>query len=442
MPSANASSHHPLTPPTLAGFVDRHHFLSQLAELARACTRQPLAILWMTPGRSQAPDRKLQPAFPEALLALIAQSLRQQSGEDALWCRMSADEFVCLSCELDFDHTHPLASRLLCELQMPVGLDDQQFQPAACLGIAFLDTGENPYACLERAEQAMHTARRSVTHRIVVSGSEPLPGRMGVHLERHELALESRLYQTIEQGGLSLDYQPCVDTTGRPVSVEALLRFDSAGLATGNVIPIAEKTGLIVRLGEWAMLEAARMARRLESGGAPLPVSVNISPAQLSAPRFPQMLQAALVCANISPQQLELELSESLLLDHSRTVQSNLRAMQEAGFNFVIDDFGGRHSCLVSLKNLTASRIKLDRKFIAALPYDRRALSVVTALAQLAGEFGMQVVAKGVETRAQLDALHRSGIYVTQGYLHAPPMAQDGLQAWLQQRGNSHEQDR
>lgn len=422
--------------PPLAGFADRNHCLSRLADLARTSTRHPLVILWIAPHLASRADRQ-RPALPEAALERLARRLPAETSEDALWCRMSASEFVCLLSDHDFDHAQRLADRLLSALQLPLLLDDQPLQPAASIGVAFLDAGESPYACLGRADQAMQAARRCGENRLIVSGAEPLPGRMGVHLAGHELELENRLYRAIEQGGLSLHYQPCVDAAGRAVSVEALLRCDAPHLATADAIPIAEKTGLIVRLGEWALLEAARAARRLASGGTPLPVSVNVSRGQLGSPRFPRTLHAALLCAGLAPALLELELAEALLQDHGRTVQSNLRALQQDGVQLVMDDFGSTHSCLASLKNTAPARIKLDRKFVAALPYDRRAFSVLTALARLAAEFGIEIVAKGVETTEQLDALHQAGIYRTQGFLHAPPMAEDALRAWLTTGGRT-----
>ncbi|MDD2721548.1 MAG: GGDEF domain-containing phosphodiesterase [Gallionella sp.] len=432
-PANNRSNHQDIAAP-IAGFVDRNHCLSQLADLASASTYHPLAICWIVPDIVQPPEQNRKKSLSEAFLTLTAQRLHRQTGAGALWCRMSPDEFVCVLTNHDFDRTNQLATKLLNELQACLTPADQPLQGATSMGIAFLDSNENPYACLERAHQAMNTARRSGGNRIVVSGSEPLPGRTGVQLARHELVLENRLYRTIDEGRLTLHYQPCMDVNGCPVSIEALLRCEASGLSTADAIPIAEKTGLIVRLGEWSMLEAARMARRLSADNLSMPVSINISRAQLTAPRFSQMLHAALLCADASPQQFELELSESLLQDHSRTVQSNLRTVQAAGFNFVIDDFGSTHSCLANLKNITTTKIKLDRKFTAALPYDQRSLSVVTAMARLAAEFGTQIVAKGVETTTQLDALHQAGIYVTQGYLHAAPMPENELRTWLKIR--------
>lgn len=403
-----------------------------LADYARKGGNHPLAILWVRTDIAQPADHPQQ--NQQALPDLIGQCLPQQTGDHAQWCRMAPDEFVCLLHDHDFDRVNQLAATLLAQLREPLMPDDYPHRTGTSIGIALMDMNETAYACLERAEQAMHSARRGGGSRIVISGTEPVPGRMGIPLARHELELEHRLHQVLDRGGLSLDYQPCVDIHGNVLSVEALLRCAEPETAIGDTLPIAEKTGLIVRLGEWSLLEGARMARRLANNGMALPVSINVSRAQFAAPNFSRTLHAALMCANINPALFELELNESLLFDHSRTVQANLRAVQEAGIRMVIDDFGGQ-ACLTNLKNLSSNKIKLDRKFVASLPYDRRALSVLAAIARLGAEFGMQVVAKGVENTAQLDSLHQVGIYVTQGYLHAHPMPEAELKAWLKKQG-------
>ena len=197
---------------------------------------------------------------------------------------------------------------------------------------------------------------------------------------------------------------------------------------------MAEKTGLIIRLGEWSLLAGARQASHLAAAGHRTKVAINVSRAQLASPKFAQALHAALLCADVSPELIELELTESLFMDISETVQANLHAARKAGVGLAIDDFGTGYSCLANLKDIPATKLKLDRAFVVVLPHDRRAFAVVKAMAQLGRELGMTVVAEGVEDPAQIEALREAGADAIQGFVHARAMPEETLLQWLQQR--------
>jgi EAL domain-containing protein (putative c-di-GMP-specific phosphodiesterase class I) len=282
----------------------------------------------------------------------------------------------------------------------------------------------------------MSTAKRAGGGRVVISGDEPVPGRLGILLAREELELENKLHIALESGGLNLHYQPIVSFDGRIETVEALMRCttDGCNISPAKFIPIAEKTGLISRLGDWSLLAGAQFAHRLDNAGLRTKVAINVSRAQLASPNFAKALHAALLCANVMPELIELELTESLFMDISETVQANLRAARDAGLGLAIDDFGTGYSCLANLKDIPATKIKLDRAFVIVLPHDRRAFAVVKALTQLGSELGMTVVAEGVEEQSQLDSLREAGVHAIQGYIHARPMPEEALLQWLQLR--------
>jgi EAL domain-containing protein (putative c-di-GMP-specific phosphodiesterase class I) len=209
---------------------------------------------------------------------------------------------------------------------------------------------------------------------------------------------------------------------------------DGQAFPPAAFIPVAEKTGLIIRLGEWCLSQGALFARRLEEAGFPLKVAVNISRAQLLSPHFSQALSSALIYAKVPAERLELELTESLFMDMSSTVQNNLCDVRAAGVSLAIDDFGTGYSCLANLKDIHASKLKLDRAFAAALPEDKRAYAIVKAMTRLGQELGMTVVAEGVETEAQMDALRRAHVDAAQGHLYASAMSDDTLLEWLRSR--------
>jgi EAL domain-containing protein (putative c-di-GMP-specific phosphodiesterase class I) len=364
--------------------------------------------------------------------------LRNKTGGRAEWCRMAGDEFVCIVPNSDLDHARQLAFELLRAIEAPLPFGDMLLRPSASIGIAILEIKEDPFSCLERADRAMSTAKRAGGGRVVISGDEPVPGRLGILLAREELELENKLHIALESGGLNLHYQPIVGFDGRIETVEALMRCttDGCNISPAKFIPIAEKTGLITRLGDWSLLAGAIFATRLDAAGQQIKVAINVSRAQLASPNFAKALHAALLCAKVKPERIELELTESLFMDISETVQANLRAARDAGLGLAIDDFGTGYSCLANLKDIPATKIKLDRAFVIVLPHDRRAFAVVKALTQLGSELGMTVVAEGVEEQQQLDSLREAGVHAIQGYIHAHPMPEEALLQWLKLRGS------
>lgn len=415
----------------ITGFLNRNGCFDKIAQ-AHTNPERPLSIVWIGLDRIKQVNESFGHQGGDMVIFQIASRLRHKTGTDALWFRMGGDEFACLF--PDGDMIQQLACELLSEIQTPLPFSDLLLYPSASLGIAILETDETPSGCLERADHAMNIAKRAGGGRIVTSGEQTLPGRSGVRLAHHELHLENKLHIAMQQGGLNLHYQPVVNSDGRIVSVEALMRCTSHRISPGEFIPIAEKTGLIVRLGEWSLLQGAHFARRLSDAGMHTPVAINISRAQFSTQNFMRTLHAALLCANVNPELIELELTESLFMDNSSIVQANLRATHDTGVKIAIDDFGTGYSCLAILKDITATKLKIDREFVIALPHDRRAFSVVKSIAQLGMDLGMLVVAEGVENQAQLDALKDAGVHTIQGYIHARPMPENALLTWLQNR--------
>lgn len=275
---------------------------------------------------------------------------------------------------------------------------------------------------------------------IVCSGDEPIPGRLGVSLAREELSIESTLHEALETGGFCLHYQPFIRASGTIEAVEALMRckLNGENISPMKFIPVAEKTGVIIRLGEFSLLQGAMHARALQDAGHETKVAINVSRAQLVSPAFTQALHAALLCSNASPGLIELELTESLFMDISDTVQQNLKEILATGVSLSIDDFGTGYSCLASLKDIPARKLKLDRAFVTVLPDDRRALSVVKAVTQLGHELGMTIVAEGCENQQQIDVLLAAGVDAIQGFFYAKPMPETELLSWLIARSHKN----
>lgn len=422
----------------ISGFLNRDAGLQTAARLVGEATRQrtPLAALWLDIDRFRQINDSFGHPGGDSVIVRIAERIRAGVRTSCALLRMGSDEFVVLLPGIERKAAEELARRLLESIELPMPIDEILVRPSASIGIALRHGDEDAPRLLERADRAMFEAKRQGGNRHVVANSEALPGRLGIQLAREELAIEGALHAALEAGGLQLAYQPIIGIDGKVVAVEALMRCHALGMLIPpeKFIPVAEKTGLIVRLGEWSLLQGAQCAASLRRLGDTTRVAINVSRAQLTSPTFMQALHGALICANIAPAMIELELTESLFMDLSATVQANLRDARAAGVGLAIDDFGTGYSSLSNLKDLPATKLKFDRAFIGVLPADRRAFAIVKAMTLLAHDLGMFVVAEGVENSAQQDACVAAGVDATQGYANARPMSEHDLLQWLQAR--------
>ncbi|MDH4283813.1 MAG: bifunctional diguanylate cyclase/phosphodiesterase [Gallionellaceae bacterium] len=414
------------------GFLNRTGGVELIEQLSSSKEDPTLSLIWIGLNRLKHINESLGHNAGDTVIAHITLRLRTKSGQ-AKWCRIGGDEFVCIIPGKDANSIRQLAAAFLREVQLPIPYGDLLLHPSASIGIASKEAGEGPYSLLARADSAFNSAKRTGSGQIVVAGEEPAPK---IHLGRRELEIESKLHSALEYGGLNLHYQPIVDQDGKIIAVEALMRcmVNGENISPGELIPVAEKTGLIYRLGDWCLTSGAKLAQRLSAAGSSIKVAINVSRSQLSLPHFSSSLHAALLISGAMIDQVELELTESLFLDSSKIVQDNLLALRKTGISLAIDDFGTGYSCLANLKDIRATKIKLDKSFVSALPDDHRSLAVIKALAQLGSELGMTVVAEGIESRKQYSALRYTGIHAFQGYYVAPPIPEEGLLQWLTQR--------
>lgn len=423
---------------TLTGLLDRFGCLQSSSTHIRDSlnNNQTLAVIWLDLDRFRQINESFGHLGGDDLIKELAMRFRNQINGRAEISRMGGDEFVFLAPRTDITLAQQLATELVSTLDAPFIIGNLTLHPTASIGIAIFEPGEDSLALLERADRAMLAAKSKGGNNIVCSGEEPIPGRLGVTLAREELAIESTLHSALEMGGLSLHYQPIIHAQGHIEAAEALMRccVDGINLSPAKLIPVAEKTGLIVRLGEWCLLQGAMQARLLQDAGFHTKIAINVSRAQLISPKFTQALHAALICTNVKPELIELELTESLFMDTSDAVQKNLKNAIATGVSLAIDDFGTGYSCLANLKDIPAKKLKLDRAFVTVLPEDRRALAVVKAMTQLGHELGMTVVAEGCERQEEIDALFSVGVDAIQGFFYARPMPGDSLLTWLQTR--------
>lgn len=420
------------------GFLDRYSSLDLVSGMLEQDHQgdDRMAILWLDLDRFKQLNESFGYEGGDGILSIIADRIREKIGDGMLVGRVGVDEFLVIVTGREDEQIEGIAEDLMQAIEEPLNVGDFRVRLTASIGIAILEPEESAAELLERADWAKNTAKKQGGHRYVLSGHELVPSHMGIIQAREDLEVEYLLHTALDNEGLQLHYQPILTLNGKVVSVEALMRCNVNGksIAPGRFFPVAEKSGLISRLGEWSLLQGTRQARSLANAGLRTTVSINISRGQLSDKRFAQALNSAIILANVDPHLIDLEFSESVIMDESDIIQSNLRVAREIGVGLVIDNFGSGYSCLANLKDMPATKIKLGRQLNMGLAEDYRSRAVVRSLVNLGKDLGMEVIAEGVETREQMEALKELSVDGIQGYYYARPMDVDKLATWLTER--------
>jgi EAL domain-containing protein (putative c-di-GMP-specific phosphodiesterase class I) len=293
---------------------------------------------------------------------------------------------------------------------------------SAGMGIAICPPSK-PERLVREASAALQRAKSAGTGEYRFFSSE-------MNVEAFEqLAFESSLRLALERGEFELHYQPQVElSTGRIVGAEALLRWNRPGLGLippSKVIPVLERNGMILAVGAWVIETACEQSRAWrEQGLPPLRMAVNLSPKQFAQPNLSEVISKALARASLTPEDLELEITESLLMDDTEESETKLEVIKaERGVRVSIDDFGTGYSSLAYLKRFPLDVLKVDRSFIWDLTEEADDASIVAAIIGLAHNLRLKVIAEGVETSAQLDYLRRQGCDEAQGYYFSRPIS-------------------
>jgi len=345
--------------------------------------------------------------------------------------RLGGDEFVALLPEVAGDaDAERVAQRMLDAMRDPIFVGGQECFVTASVGIALYPRDGATVADLMRnSDVAMYSVK---------SGGRNARALYTPHLAgrgREKLELESALHKAIERDELVLHYQPMIDVrAARMVGVEALMRWNRGGalVAPVDFIPLAEETGLIVPLSEWALREAARQAKAwLASFGFSDPVAVNLPNRLFERSDLVEHIHQAASHYGVPHRAIQLEITETGLMRDLQNVIPSLHRLNEIGVEIAIDDFGTGYSSLAYLTTLPISELKIDRSFVRDLGITPQSSAVVTAIIALARSLGLRVVAEGVENLRQMEVLHRLGCGVMQGYLFSRPIPPDDLEAWL-----------
>jgi diguanylate cyclase (GGDEF)-like protein/PAS domain S-box-containing protein len=410
----------------LTGLVNRTALVEQIELLIAGGTHPSVVLLDL--DRFKALNDSLGHAVGDELLRAVAARLRHAVRPGDIVARLGGDEFAVVV-DGDGAEAYGMAVRALSALEVPVVLGAHLVRSGASIGVAA--TGATADELLRNADLAMYDAKSQGRNRVEVFHD-------GLH-ERlvRRVRLEEALRGAISRNELHLVFQPVVTLDScAVVGAEALLRWTHDGelVDPGEFVGIAEESGLIIEIGRWVLDNACAVAagwQRLRPDG-PLPyVAVNVSVRQLVDSDLVTDVARALQASGLDGACLTIELTESAVMEHSDQVVARLAALRQMGVRISIDDFGTGHSSLGRLQRLPVDEIKIDRSFVGTIADAADRPPVVEAVLALARSLGLHVVAEGIETTVQLDALRAAGCRTGQGYLFGAGLPADGFEARL-----------
>jgi diguanylate cyclase (GGDEF)-like protein len=414
----------------LTGVLNRRAFERRLDEWIRDPRRPQagFAVLFVDLDRFKFVNDTFGHAVGDQLLISIARLIESHVREGDLVARQGGDEFVvALRGVRDADAAANVASKLVRQLAAPFRLDGKMVSVSASVGVALYPTdGAEVQAIIQSADAAMYAVKTAGKNSYHFSSQDQR------HRQARRLEVERQLRLALQAQEFDVVYQPQLElATGRLCGFEALMRWRNAVLgsvAPAEFIPIAEEAGMIVPVGHWLMREACRQARAWHELAPGLTVAINVSPLQFRQPDFLQQVHEAIQDAHVDPGCIELEVTESILIDQLDLAVATLRKLDKMGVRSALDDFGTGYSSLAYLQKLPIRSLKIDRSFVRDLVLGPSgvvgdALPIVEAIAAMGLKLGKTVVAEGVETEAQARYLHRIGVNVAQGFHYAKPMA-------------------
>ncbi|MDB5545632.1 MAG: Cache and sensor-containing signal transduction diguanylate cyclase/phosphodiesterase [Hyphomicrobiales bacterium] len=425
-------------------YMANHDHLTGLAnrvllkeKVAQAMATSPhgersLAILFIDLDNFKVVNDAHGHSLGDEILRAFAANLKRIVPANGVAARLGGDEFIVLLTELDDPvlEATECARRVLAELARPIVKEPREITVGASIGISVSNGATSIDALLMQADAAMYAAKE---------GGRRNYSFYADFMDRgagERLRIEEELRKALQLGQLDLAYQPKVDLrTGTPVGVEALLRWShpELGIVPPEVfIPVAEASGLILEIGEWVLRRACEQVRswRIDGHGI-VPMAVNVSALQFASTTFIDQVANALQGAKIPAASLELELTESMILDRPDLAVIKMKKLKELGVSLALDDFGTGYSNLHYLTKFPLDVLKVDRSFTSDLPNNLDAVSVAKAIITLGESLGLKVVAEGVETREQADFLRRVGCCIGQGYLFSRPLTKHQCSEWL-----------
>jgi diguanylate cyclase (GGDEF)-like protein len=422
----------------LTGALNRRSFERRLEEWIRLprTAEVGFAVLFVDLDRFKFVNDTFGHAAGDKLLVEITRLIRANVREGDMVSRQGGDEFlVALGGVRDGAAAASVAAKLVQQLGVPFHVDGKVLSVSASVGVAlYPQDGADVQSIVKSADAAMYAVKAAGKNSYNFSS----------HAQRERqarrLEIEQQLRFALENREFEVVYQPQLElATGRLLGFEALLRWRSHALGSvspSEFVPIAEDAGMIVPIGHWLMREACRQAQAWTALAPDLTMALNVSSLQFRQPDFLTQVDAAIRDAGVEPGRIEVEVTESILIDQFDLAVSTLLELDKMGVRSALDDFGTGYSSLAYLQKLPIRSLKIDRSFISGLELGPSgivgdALPIVEAIAAMGLKLGKTIVAEGVETDAQARYLHHIGVTVAQGYHYARPMGAVEAEAML-----------
>lgn len=414
----------------LTTLLNRDALLSELGERLADPTQTGVAVLYIDLDRFKVVNDLLGHGAGDGLLASAARRIQHAVGSEGLTARFGSDEFIVV-CHTSDDPERPqrLAGAIVDAFVDTFRVGAEDFTITASVGIAIADAPDaTAQALIQNADAAMYDSKRRGRN-----GWQVFNARMAEQ-QQHRLELENKMRRAMEQGEFRLVYQPQVDlATGLVSGAEALIRWTNRTLGEirpDRFIDHAEITGDIVGIGSWALREACRQMREWRDAGVTVPrVAVNVSYRQFLAEDLVAIVRDALAEHGLPGSALELEFTERVLIEDVPDTLRTFNELRALGVALSIDDFGEGYSALNYLRRLPIHGVKISKLFVEGVPGNASDVAVCRAVAGIAQSLGLDVVAEGIESEAQRDCLRSMGIGVGQGYLFAPALQPDEIEA-------------
>lgn len=393
------------------------------------------ALFWIDLDRFKEVNDLLGHPVGDKVLSEIAGRLSEVTPENATVARFGGDEFVIFCPINDRKHSELLASEIHAEIMRPVRVDGNRLEVRASLGVAIMpEDGRDTETIMQSADLALYHAKvggRAQTCFFNKTMTRDL-------VRRREI--EDELRAALQRDELSIFFQPIVDLeTGKIRTFESLVRWfhpEKGELRPDEFIPVAEETGVIVTLGNWITKQAARAAAQWPED---ITVAVNLSPLQIRAPGAALGIKNALREAGLDPRRLELEVTESLFIEDNHATADFIQELSEIGVKFALDDFGTGYSSLGYINTFPFKKIKVDRSFVSGPNVGRKSEAIIRAVAEMAQTLEMDIVAEGLETVEQVEAVREAGCNLGQGFYFSRAVP-DYMAAMLIAQGRSDDE--
>jgi diguanylate cyclase (GGDEF)-like protein/PAS domain S-box-containing protein len=421
----------------LTGLYNRTRFMSLVDTLLlTAQTSRQYAVLFLDLDRFKMVNDTLGHTLGDSLLQQVVQRLQSCCRAEDIISRWGGDEFTIVTPRIrERQDAAAIAQRFLDSFQPSFEVDGHSIRATASIGIAlYPEDGETVETLLKHADVALYKAKENGKNTYWYYTAD-LSDRT------HErLRIETAMYQSLEAGDFSLNYQPQIDAdTGEITHLEALIRWNhpTIGFIPPNVlIEIAEQNGLIIPLGNWVLKTALMQLRQWQSQGfSAVKIGINLSPCQLQYPDLLPTLKQLLAETGIAPQSLELEVTETAMVQNFESARSLLIQLRELGISIALDDFGTGYASLAYLQQLPFNTLKIDRSFVSPSPSQPQLPSqshaIIEAVLAMGRGLEMRVIAEGVETETQQQQLRALGCRYMQGYYFSRPLPAEQISALL-----------